>query len=44
MCDLATNRHGDAAFADYLINTGVAWRLGKEKEVVFKQFEDLPGN
>ncbi len=25
-------RHGDAAFADYLINVGVAWRFGGKKQ------------
>lgn len=28
-------RHGDAAFADYLINVGFAWRLGKPAADVF---------
>jgi hypothetical protein len=28
-------RHGDAAFADYLINIGFAWRLGKTAPDVF---------
>lgn len=28
-------RHGDAAFADYLVNVGFAWRLGKPAADVF---------
>ncbi|MFL0684996.1 MAG: hypothetical protein ACJLTB_17585 [Algoriphagus aquaeductus] len=28
-------RHGDAAFADYLINFGVAWRISKKAPAVF---------
>ncbi|MBC6366296.1 hypothetical protein [Algoriphagus sp. AK58] len=28
-------RHGDAAFADYLINFGVAWRISKKEPAVF---------
>lgn len=34
-------RHGDAAFADYLINVGVAWRISKNvKSQEFKFFEE----
>ena len=28
-------RHGDAAFADYLINFGVAWRISKKEPAEF---------
>ncbi len=30
-----TYRHGDAAFADYLINFGVAWRIPKKADTPF---------
>lgn len=34
-------RHGDAAFADYLINIGVVWRISKKVKVQeFKFFEE----
>lgn len=34
-------RHGDAAFADYLINVGVAWRISKKvKTQEFNFFEE----
>lgn len=39
--DIATNRHGDAAFADYLVNAGVVWRFSKEHNATFKKWEDL---
>jgi hypothetical protein len=29
-------RHGDAAFADYLVNIGVAWRIVKKEPALFK--------
>ena len=29
-------RHGDAAFADYLINVGLAWRISKKEPELFK--------
>jgi hypothetical protein len=31
-------RHGDAAFADYLLNIGLAWRLVKKEAPVFNEF------
>lgn len=30
--DIASGKHGDAAFADYLINAGIAYRFGGKKE------------
>lgn len=39
--DIMTGRHGDAAFADYLVNAGIAYRFGKKKEVAFKSWEEL---
>src|SRR5690606_29428250 len=29
-------RHGDAAFADYLVNLGFAWRLSQKSRQVFQ--------
>jgi len=29
-------RHGDAAFADYLFNVGLAWRISKKEPELFK--------
>ncbi len=29
-------RHGDAAFADYLVNVGLAWRISKKESKLFK--------
>lgn len=31
-------RHGDAAFADYLLNVGLAWRIVKKETPVFNEF------
>jgi hypothetical protein len=31
----SNSRHGDAAFADYLINVGVAWRITKKEPSLF---------
>ncbi len=31
-------RHGDAAFADYLINVGLSWRIFKKEPAVFNEF------
>ncbi|WP_245802909.1 hypothetical protein [Cyclobacterium lianum] len=31
-------RHGDAAFADYLLNVGLAWRIVKKEPAVFGEF------
>lgn len=39
--DIMTGRHGDAAFADYLINAGIAYRFSKKKEAAFRSWEDL---
>ncbi len=33
-------RHGDAAFADYLINAGLAWRISKKVGTFDYQFEE----
>src|SRR5690606_21841703 len=33
--DKIRGRHGDAAFADYLINVGLTYRIGKKTEVAF---------
>ncbi|MEX2513107.1 MAG: hypothetical protein WD398_09385 [Cyclobacteriaceae bacterium] len=31
-------RHGDAAFADYLINIGLSWRISKKEKALFNEF------
>jgi hypothetical protein len=31
-------RHGDAAFADYLINIGLSWRIAKKETALFNEF------
>lgn len=42
--DIATGRHGDAAFADYLINAGVAYRFGGKKAPDVKGWNELNRN
>jgi hypothetical protein len=31
--------HGDAAFADYLINVGLAWRITRKKSDLFNNMD-----
>ncbi len=39
--DIATNSHGDAAFADYLINAGISYRFGDKKQPKIKNWNEL---
>lgn len=44
LADPTGQRHGDAAFADYSINVGAAWRFGGKKEIhtmEVPQFENV---
>ncbi len=42
--DIATGKHGDAAFADYLINVGAAYRFGGKKAPAIKGWNELNSN
>ena len=39
--DIATGKHGDAAFADYLVNAGVSYRFGGKKEPKVQGWNEL---